>query len=29
VYEMVKDMDQVKFGKKKKPPEEGTQQTRK
>jgi hypothetical protein len=26
---MVKDMDQVKFGKKKKPPEEGTQQTRK
>jgi hypothetical protein len=27
VYEMVKDMDQVEFGKKKKPPEEGTQQT--
>jgi hypothetical protein len=26
---MVKDMDQVEFGKKKKPPEEGTQQTRK
>jgi hypothetical protein len=24
VYEMVKDMDQVEFGKKKKPPEEGT-----
>ena len=26
---MVKDMDQVEFGKKKKPPEEGTKQTRK
>jgi hypothetical protein len=24
VYEIVKDMDQVEFGKKKKPPEEGT-----
>jgi hypothetical protein len=29
VYEMVKNMDQVEFRKKKKPPEEGTQQTRK
>jgi hypothetical protein len=27
VYEMVKDMNQVEFEKKKKPPEEGTQQT--
>ena len=26
---MVKDMDQVEFGKKKKPPEEGPKQTRK
>jgi hypothetical protein len=29
VYEMVKDMDQVEFGKKKKPPKEETKQTRK
>jgi hypothetical protein len=29
VYEMVKDLDQVKFGKKKKPPEEVPKQTRK
>jgi hypothetical protein len=29
VYEIVKDMDQIEFGKKKKPPEEGTKQTRK
>jgi hypothetical protein len=29
VYEMVKDMDQVEFGKKKEPLEEGTHQTRK
>ena len=29
VYEMVKDMDQVEFGKKKKPPKEGPKQTRK
>jgi hypothetical protein len=26
---MVKDMDQIEFGKKKKPPEEGTKNTRK
>ena len=29
VYEMVKDINQIEFGKKKKPPEEGTKQTRK